>query len=45
MGHLEPNRIMLDQALAAIERETGLKTAILGWEPQIGRTGDKPTRF
>ncbi len=39
MGHLEPNRMMLDRALAAIESETELKTAILGWEPQRGRDG------
>ena len=39
MRHLEPNRTMLDRALAAVERETELKTAILGWEPQIGRDG------
>src|SRR5690242_13575139 len=41
MGHLQPDRMMLDRALAAIEKETGLRTTILGWEPRIAGHGQR----
>src|SRR6185369_1234751 len=41
MGHLQPDRMMLDQALAAVEKETGLRTTILGWDTQIGNSGQR----
>ncbi|MDP9159318.1 MAG: type IV toxin-antitoxin system AbiEi family antitoxin [Acidobacteriota bacterium] len=41
MGQLEFDGMMLDRTLAAIEAETGLSTAILGWELQIGRDGQR----
>jgi hypothetical protein len=41
MAHFEPDRLTLDRALAAIEAETGLNTAVLEWEPQIGRDGQR----
>src|SRR6476661_11111920 len=41
MGHLQLDRMMLDQALAAIEKETGLRTTILGSEPRTGRNGQR----
>lgn len=41
MAHLEPDRMILDRALAAVEAETGLRTTILGWEPHTGRNGQR----